>query len=349
MRKKLTYKDAGVDIAAADSLVESIKTIAKPTFRHEVLSGIGGFGSLFALNKDRYRDPVIVSSTDGVGTKLRIAFMMERYDTIGIDLVAMCVNDVIVQGAEPLFMLDYIATGKLDPVVLKEVISGIAAGCKQAGCALVGGETAEMPSFYPDGEFDMAGFAVGVVDKERIVDGTSIAVSDKIIGVASSGLHSNGYSLARRIIFDELGMNLDEFVSSLACTVGEELLKPTRIYVRTVLNLLRDFPIHGIAHITGGGLIDNIARILPRGCRADLTMGSWNRLPVFDFLQTSGGIEDREMMRTFNNGIGLVLIVAPEDEEEVLLRLQGLEETASLIGTVVSARRDSARVTFTHS
>ncbi len=349
MKKKLTYKDAGVDIEAADSFVESIKSIVKPTFRHEVLSGIGGFGSLFALNTDKYKDPVLVSSTDGIGTKLRVAFMMDKHDTIGIDLVAMCVNDIIVQGAEPLFMLDYIATGKLEPKVMEDVVRGIAAGCRESGCALVGGETAEMPSFYADGEYDAAGFVVGVADKDKIIDGTSIAVGDKLIGIASSGIHSNGLSLARKIIFEKLGMKLDEFVSNLGCTIGEEMLRPTRIYVKTVLNIMRDFAIHGIAHITGGGLIDNIARILPDGCRADVTMGTWEVLPIFDLMKTGGGIDDQEMLRTFNNGIGMVLVVSPGDEEEILLRLNGLQEKAYSIGAVVSAGKSSNKVTFTYS
>jgi phosphoribosylformylglycinamidine cyclo-ligase len=349
MRKKLTYKDAGVDIDRADMFVESLKSIVKPTFRHEVLSGIGGFGSLFALNTTKYHNPILVASTDGVGTKLRIAFMMEKHDTIGIDLVAMCVNDVIVQGAEPLFMLDYLATGKLDQKVHEDVVRGIAAGCAEAGCALVGGETAEMPSFYSDGEYDVAGFVVGVVDKEKVIDGTSISVGDSIIGIGSSGIHSNGLSLARKVVFETLGMKPDEFISSLGCTVGEELLRPTHIYVKTILNLIRDFSIHGIAHITGGGLIDNIARILPNGCRADITLGSWDVLPVFDFLKTGGGIDDQEMMRTFNNGIGMVLIVSPEEEEDILQRLHALHEKAYVIGSVVSTDRSKKRVSFTCS
>jgi phosphoribosylformylglycinamidine cyclo-ligase len=349
MRKKLTYKDAGVDIDRADRFVESLKSIVKPTFRHEVLSGIGGFGSLFALNTTKYHNPILVASTDGVGTKLRIAFMMGKHDTIGIDLVAMCVNDVIVQGAEPLFMLDYCATGKIDTQVLEDVVKGMAAGCAEAGCALVGGETAEMPSFYADGEYDIAGFVVGVVDKEKVIDGTSIAVGDTIIGIGSSGIHSNGLSLARKVVFETLGMRPDEFISSLGCTVGEELLRPTRIYVKTIMNLIRDFSIHGIAHITGGGLIDNIARILPHGCRADITLGSWEVLPVFDFLKTGGGIDDQEMMRTFNNGVGMVLIAPAAEEEEILLRLKALQEKAYVIGSVVSTDRTRKRVSFTCS
>ncbi len=349
MKKKMTYKDAGVDVDAAEAFVQSIKTMVKPTLRHEVISGIGGFGSMFALNTNKYKNPVLVSSTDGVGTKLRVAFMMEKHDTIGIDLVAMCVNDIIVQGAEPLFMLDYIATGKIEQSVLEDVIKGIVQGCQAAGCALVGGETAEMPSFYADGEYDVAGFVVGVVDKETIIDGTAISVGDRLVGIASSGIHSNGLSLARKIIFENLGMKIDEFVSNLGCPVGEELLRPTKIYVKSVLNLMRDFNLHGIAHITGGGLIDNITRILPAGCRASITMGSWENQPIFDLLKTGGGIDDQEMMRTFNNGIGMVLVVAAEDEEEILLRLHALGEKAYSIGSIVSAAKAANRVTFTYS
>ncbi|MEI6126637.1 MAG: phosphoribosylformylglycinamidine cyclo-ligase [Pseudomonadota bacterium] len=347
MEKKTTYKDAGVDITAADKFVQSLKTMVKPTFRREVLAGIGGFGSLFALNTQKYKEPVLVSSTDGVGTKLRIAFMMNKHDTVGIDLVAMCVNDIIVSGAEPLFMLDYIATGKVDNKVLLEVVSGIVAGCKESDCSLVGGETAEMPSFYKAGEYDLAGFVVGVVEKEKAIDGSLIKVGDKIIGIASSGIHSNGLSLARKIVFEKLKMKLDDFVEDFGCTIGEELLKPTRIYVKTIMNVLRDFKVNGIAHVTGGGLVDNITRILPRGCMANICRGCWTVPPIFTFLQEKGGIDEAEMLRTFNNGIGMVLMVKSADEEDILLRLKGLHQEAFTIGEIESKERRKKSVMFT--
>ena len=278
MDKKLTYKDAGVDIDAADKFVDSVKKIVKPTFRPEVISSIGGFGGMFALNKQKYDNPVLVSSTDGVGTKLKIVSMINKHDTIGIDLVAMCANDIIVQGAEPVFLLDYISIGKINHKILEELLKGIAEGCIEAGCSLIGGETAEMPSFYEDSEYDIAGFVVGVVDKEKVIDGSSITFGDKIIGIGSSGIHSNGFSLVRKVFFDSLKMKPDDYVNELGCTVGQELIKPTKIYVKTVLNIMRDFQINGIAHITGGGLMDNIVRILPKECRANINMGSWDIL-----------------------------------------------------------------------
>jgi len=348
MDKKITYKDAGVDIKAADKFVKSLKSLVKPSFRPEVLSGIGGFGALFALHKDKYANPVLVSSTDGVGTKLRIAFMMNRHDTIGIDLVAMCVNDVVVQGAEPLFMLDYISTGKIAHEILEDIVRGIVAGCKDSGCSLIGGETAEMPAFYNDGEYDLAGFVVGVVDKEKIIDGTSITVGNKIIGISSSGIHSNGLSLARKVFFDKLNMSCVDYVDELQCSVGEELLKPTRIYAKTVLNLLRDFSINGIAHITGGGLIDNISRILPTGCLAHINMDCWEPQPVFTYIKSAGNINDEEMLRTFNNGIGMVLVVRAEDVEEILLRLHALHEKAFVIGEIESKDRRRKQIRFTN-
>ncbi len=339
MDKKLTYKDAGVDIDAADKFVDSVKKIVKPTFRPEVMSSIGGFGGMFALNKQKYENPVLVSSTDGVGTKLRIAGMMNKHDTIGIDLVAMCANDIIVQGAEPVFLLDYISIGKINHEILENVLKGIADGCKQAGCSLIGGETAEMPSFYEDGEYDVAGFVVGVVDKEKIIDGSSITVGDKIIGIASSGVHSNGFSLVRKVFFDSLKMKTDDYVEEFGSTVGEELIKPTKIYVKTVLNLMRDFQINGISHITGGGLADNIVRVLPKGCRAKINLGSWDSLPIFEFLRNKGNVDEEDMLRTFNNGIGLVLIVPAGDADEIMLRLKGLKEKAFLIGEIESKGR----------
>ncbi len=348
MDKKITYKDAGVDINASNKFVKSLKSIIKPSMRPEVMSDIGGFGGFFALNKQKYKDPVLVASTDGVGTKLKIAFMMNRHDTIGIDLVAMCVNDIIVQGAEPLFMLDYISIGEFDENILSEVVKGIVQGCKQSGCSLIGGETAEMPSFYGGSEYDIAGFVVGAVEKDEVIDGSSITASDKIIGIASSGVHSNGLSLARKVIFDEMGLKHDDFVESLGCTAGEELLRPTKIYVKTILNLLRDFQIHGIAHITGGGLVDNISRILPKSCMANIQMGCWDIPPVFKCIQEGGGVDDEEMLRTFNNGIGMVLVVKAEDEEDIMLRLEALKEKAFVIGKIESKdRRKKKDIKFT--
>jgi phosphoribosylformylglycinamidine cyclo-ligase len=349
MEKNITYKDAGVDIDAADEFIDSVKRIVKPTFRPEVLTGIGGFGSQFAINMLKYKEPVLVASTDGVGTKLRLAFMMNRHDTIGIDLVAMCVNDIIVQGAEPLFMLDYVATGKIDKAALVDVVRGIAQGCLESGCSLVGGETAEMPSFYAGGEYDIAGFVVGVVEREKIIDGSLISVGDTVIGIASSGVHSNGLSLARKVAFDIKGLEPHDHIEELGCSIGDELLRPTRIYVKTVLNLMRDFEIHGIAHITGGGLLDNVARILPKGCSANIKMGSWKVQPIFELLQQWGGIEMPEMFRTFNCGIGMVLVVSAADAEDILVRLQGLNEEAFVVGTVESKPSRSKSVTITSS
>ncbi len=336
MDKKITYKNAGVDINKADKFVNSLKQLVKPTFRPEVMSGIGGFGSLFGINVDKHKDPVLVASTDGVGTKLRVAFMVNKHNTIGIDLVAMCVNDIIVQGAEPLFMLDYISMGNLDEHILAEIITGIVSGCKEAGCALIGGETAEMPTFYKTGEYDIAGFVVGVVEKDQIIDGSSITVGDKIVGIASSGIHSNGLSLARKVMFEKLEMKPDDYHEDLGCTVGEELLKPTKIYAKTVLNLLRDFCIHGIAHITGGGLIDNISRILPKECLAHIHVGCWEVPPVFDLIRNKVTIDNEEMFRTFNNGIGMVLVVPRAEEEDIMLRLKALGEKAFVIGEIES-------------
>ncbi len=331
---KVTYKDAGVDIDSGNTFVKMIKPLVKATYRPEVIADLGGFGGLFSLNITKYRQPVLVSGTDGVGTKLKLAFMADRHDTVGIDLVAMCVNDIIVQGAEPLFFLDYLATGRLDPEKASQIVKGIANGCSQAGCSLIGGETAEMPGFYPDGEYDLAGFAVGVVDRDNVIDGSSITVGNKLIGIASSGLHSNGYSLARKVFFDMMGMKIDGVLPGLGTTLGEALLAPTRIYVKTILNLLRDFRINGIAHITGGGLLENVPRILPHGCKAVIQRNSWVVPPLFLILQQGGSIEDMEMFRTFNCGIGMVLSVPENDADEVLLRLSGLNEQAFIIGEI---------------
>lgn len=329
-----TYKEAGVDIAAGNSFVQMIKPLVKSTFRPEVMTELGGFGGLFSLNASKYKNPVLVSGTDGVGTKLKLAFLADSHDSVGIDLVAMCVNDIVVQGAEPLFFLDYLATGRLEPEKAAQVVAGIAEGCRQAGCALIGGETAEMPGFYSDGEYDIAGFTVGVVEKDQIIDGSSITVGNKLIGIGSSGLHSNGYSLARRIIFDLMGLTITSPLPGATRTVAEELLTPTRIYVRSVLNLLKDFKINGIAHITGGGLLENVPRILPKGSAAHFKLGTWQMPAIFPLLQKGGNVEQAEMYRTFNMGVGMVLAVDKGDVDDILSRLHGLGEQAWLIGEV---------------
>lgn len=338
---RITYKDAGVDIEAGNSFVNMIKPLVKSTFRPEVMAEIGGFGGLFSLNASKYKNPVLVSGTDGVGTKLKIAFMADRHDSVGIDLVAMCVNDIIVQGAEPLFFLDYLATGRLLPEKAAQIVKGIAEGCRQAGCALIGGETAEMPGFYTDGEYDVAGFAVGVVDRENIIDGSGIAVGNRLIGIASSGLHSNGYSLARKLVFERLGLSIDAPFPGTDRTVAEELLIPTRIYVRSVMNLLRDFKINGIAHITGGGLLENVPRILPRGCQATIQLDTWQRPDLFNVLQEAGNVERNEMYRAFNMGIGMVLSVAENDAEDIIDRLKGLGDQAWIIGEITACPEGS--------
>jgi phosphoribosylformylglycinamidine cyclo-ligase len=330
-RISLTYRDAGVDIDAGDDLVETIKPIAAATNRPGVLAGVGGFGALFQVPTDRYREPVLVSSTDGVGTKLKLAIELNKHDTIGIDLVAMCVNDVIVQGAEPLFFLDYFATGKLDNETAKAVIRGIGEGCRQAGCALVGGETAEMPGMYSQGDYDLAGFTVGVVEKSKIIDGLSVKMNDVLIGIASSGLHSNGYSLVRKVIEVNKAALSQPFDGR---QLGDVLLTPTRIYVKSLLALLRLVPVHAAAHITGGGLPGNVPRVLPKGVRAVIDGRAWKRHAIFDWLQENGGIEDFEMYRTFNCGIGMVLAVDAQDAEKTIDILQATGETASIIGRI---------------
>ena len=335
----LTYKDSGVDVDAGNEFVKKIKPFVKNTFRPEVLTDLGGFGGLFNLNKDKYKEPVLVSGTDGVGTKLKIAFLMNKHDTVGIDLVAMCANDIIVSGAEPLFFLDYLASGKLDVEKSKDIVKGIADGCSQAGCALLGGETAEMPDFYKEGEYDMAGFVVGVVDKEKIIDGKNIKAGDAILGISSSGLHSNGFSLVRKIIFDKLKLNMEDKVEELGCAVGDEILKPTKIYVKTVLEILKSFEIKGISHITGGGFTENIPRVLPDGVSAKITRGNWDVPQIFKFLKREGNVEKEEMFKTFNMGIGLVLIVNDSDKEEVLKKIESLGDKAFLIGEVIDGEK----------
>lgn len=332
--KVATYKDAGVDIDAGNRFVQMIKPLVKATSRPEVLADIGGFGGLFSLNAGKYKKPTLVASTDGVGTKLKVAFLADKHDTVGIDLVAMCVNDIVVQGAEPLFFLDYMATGKLCPEKAAEIVKGISEGCVQAGCALIGGETAEMPGMYADGEYDLAGFTVGVVDDSKIIDGSMITVGDRLIGIASNGIHANGFSLVRRVLFDQMQLSLDTVVAELGRPLGEELLTPTRIYVKTVLNLLRDFQIKGVAHITGGGITENVPRILPRHCKAIVEKDSWEKPAIFEFLRAGGNIPEAEMFRTFNYGIGMVLVVPEKEADDVLVRLSGLKEQAYLIGQI---------------
>ena len=340
------YAESGVDITAGTRLVELIKPIVSKTFKSGVITDIGGFAGIFSLNVEDVKNPVLVSSTDGVGTKLKIAFMLDKHDTVGIDLVAMCINDIIVQGATPLFMLDYIAIGKLDPPKVAEVIKGIAAGCKEANCSLIGGETAEMPGFYGDGEYDVAGFVVGLAAADDLFDGSEIAVGHQVIGVGSSGLHSNGYSLVRKIFFDQLKMSVDDWVDEFGRTLGEELMEPTRIYSRTIRNMRRDFRIYGVSHISGGGLIENLPRILPQQCKVIINPRSWTPPPIFPYLQKVGKLSSREMMRTFNNGLGLVMIVSEEDTDEVLLRLKAMGETAYHIGSVEAREEKEDPIQF---
>jgi phosphoribosylformylglycinamidine cyclo-ligase len=336
MTGKMNYRKAGVDIKAGDEAVERIKGLARSTFRPEVLQDLGGFGGLFAPDLKGISDPVLVAGSDGVGTKLRIAFAANRHDTIGIDCVAMCVNDLLVQGAEPLFFLDYLAVGKLEPAQVEEIIKGVAEGCRQAGCALLGGETAEMPGFYPRGEYDLAGFAVGMVDRPKIVDGSAIREGDQIIGLASSGLHSNGYSLARRVLLEDANLELTDFMNALDLPLAEELLKPTTIYVRTVLELLRKVRINGMAHITGGGLVGNIPRILPKNLSVEIKSESWPLPPIFKLIADLGAVDRGEMYRVFNMGIGYVLVIPEEDRDQAVNHFAGSGQQAFLIGKVIS-------------
>jgi len=334
----LSYRDAGVDIDAGDALVERIKPYAKRTLRPEVLGGIGGFGALFEISK-KYREPVLVSGTDGVGTKLKLAFRLARHDTVGIDLVAMSVNDILVSGAEPLFFLDYFACGKLDVAVAADVIKGIALGCEQAGCALIGGETAEMPSMYPEGEYDLAGFAVGAVEKSEIIDGSSIAPGDVVLGLASSGAHSNGYSLVRKIL-DRAKPDLDaEFDGR---SLADALIAPTRIYVKPMLALMKRVKVKGIAHITGGGIVENVPRVLPDPVRAVIEKKSWPRPKLFDWLQREGKVAEDEMHRVFNCGIGMVVVVAAQDADAAIAWLRESGEAVYRIGRIEPAVRDGA-------
>jgi phosphoribosylformylglycinamidine cyclo-ligase len=337
MTDPLTYKDAGVDIDAGNSLVERIKPLVAKTSRKEVLAGLGGFGGLFAIPPDRYQEPVLVSGTDGVGTKLKLAQMLRRHDTIGIDLVAMCVNDVLVQGAEPLFFLDYFACGRLDVDIATSVVAGIANGCRQAGAALIGGETAEMPDMYPDGEYDLAGFCVGAVDRRNLIDGSATAAGDAIVGISSSGPHSNGYSLIRRVL------EIDDAAVIGGKPVKELLLEPTKIYVKPVLALMNEVPVKGIAHITGGGISDNLCRAFADNLNALVDTDSWQPGPVFDWLAVTGRIATDEMRRTFNCGVGMALIVERSDADAAIEILEGFGESAWLMGEIATG---SGKVLF---
>jgi phosphoribosylformylglycinamidine cyclo-ligase len=335
--KSSKYSEAGVDIDKGNELVSRIKKIVEPTFGRGVLTDIGGFSGLYAIGADQFNDPVLVSSTDGVGTKLNIAKQCNKHDTIGIDLVAMCVNDIAVGGAKPLFFLDYLAVGKLELDTASDIIKGIAKGCTIAKCSLIGGETAEMPGLYAEGDYDLAGFVVGIAERDKIIDGSEIKVGDQIVGLASSGLHSNGYSLVRKVCFAELELSVDQHIDEFGCTLGEELLKPTRIYSESLLNLTKNFKISGLVHITGGGFTDNIPRILPQGSRAIIHYDSWKVHPIFDFLKTKGKISPQEMCRTFNMGIGMVVIVDEDILDDVMQQLIALGETPYHIGEI-SAR-----------
>lgn len=331
--QSLNYKSAGVDIEAGNALVERIKPIAARTRIPGVMAGLGGFGSMFELPLDRYQQPVLVSGTDGVGTKLKLAIDLNIHDTVGIDLVAMCVNDIIVQGAEPLFFLDYFATGKLDVDTAAAVIEGIGKGCELAGAALVGGETAEMPGMYADGEYDLAGFCVGIVEKSKVLDGSKVKVGDKLIGIASSGPHSNGYSLIRKIISHSQANLSDPFNGK---TLGETLLAPTNIYVKSLLALLDKIPVHALAHITGGGLTENLPRVLPENVDAHINLAAWEFPDIFKWLQNQGNVSTPDMLTTFNCGVGMIVCVAPEDEQATLATLAGLGETVFSLGELVA-------------
>ena len=336
----IDYRASGVDIDAGNETVRRIKSLAKSTFTPGVLSDIGSFGGLFALDRGRHKEPVLVASTDGVGTKLKVAFMTGRHDTVGADLVNHCVNDILVQGAEPLFFLDYLATGRLSPDVAEQVITGVARGCRENGCALLGGETAEMPGFYADGEYDIAGTIVGVVEKSKVIDGRSIVPGDALIGLPSAGLHTNGYSLARSVMFDLCGFTVDAVVPELGVTAGEALLAPHRSYLAAMRPLLDAGLVRGMAHITGGGITENLPRTLPAGCAAEVDRRSWTVPPIFTLLQTRGGIAEDEMLRAFNMGVGLVACVDASASDRVLELLARAGEKPIRLGRVVAGERD---------
>lgn len=332
----MDYKSAGVDVEAGYKAVELMKGHVKSTFRPEVLADIGGFGGLFSIAKAKdMQEPVLVSGTDGVGTKLKIAFLMDKHDTIGIDAVAMCVNDVVCSGAEPLFFLDYIACGKNEPEKIAEIVSGVAEGCRQSGCSLIGGETAEMPGFYPVDEYDLAGFTVGIMDKAKAIDGSKIDDGDVLIGIASSGIHSNGYSLVRKV-FEPTKENLNKYYDELGCTLGEALLTPTKIYVKPVLDLINKVDVKGISHVTGGGFIENIPRMMPKGKKINITEGTWEILPIFGLLEKMGNVERMSMYNTFNMGIGMVIAVSADEAEKAVSILAENGEKAYIIGNVTN-------------
>jgi phosphoribosylformylglycinamidine cyclo-ligase len=341
------YKTSGVDIDAGNDAVRRIRSLARSTFTAGVLSDIGSFGGLFRMEPGKYREPVLVASADGVGTKLRVAFLARRHDTIGVDLVNHCVNDILVQGAEPLFFLDYLATGRLAPVVAESVVSGMTRACRENDCALLGGETAEMPGFYKDGEYDVAGFIVGAVDRTRLINGRTIAVGDILVGVPSSGLHTNGYSLARRVVFDTLQLTVDSYVPELGQTVGDALLEPHRSYLPVIRPLLEATRIKGMAHITGGGITDNLPRILPHGTAAVIDASSWTTPPIFSWLRQAGDVPIDDMMRTFNMGIGLIVVVARDQAEPLISELAARGgRDARVIGEVVPG--EPPAVTYTN-
>ena len=333
--EKLTYKDAGVDTHEGPRAVSLMKEHVKGTFNDSVLTGLGSFGSLVALDVKDMSEPVLVSGTDGVGTKLKIAFLMDNHDTVGIDCVAMCVNDVLCQGAKPLFFLDYIATGNVKAEKIADIVKGIAEGCKQGRSALVGGETAEMPDFYSEGEYDMAGFSVGIVDKSRIITGAKVAVGQKVVGIPSSGIHSNGYSLVRKVFFDKMNMSVNDYVEELGETLGEALLRPTRIYADACEAVLPNFDVKGIVHITGGGFYENIPRILPEGTAVSINVGTWDVPPIFPYMKKCGNIDREEMFSTYNMGVGMMMVVDAEDADAVVEALKGAGENASVIGEIV--------------
>ncbi|MDD7409012.1 MAG: phosphoribosylformylglycinamidine cyclo-ligase [Anaerovoracaceae bacterium] len=338
----LTYKDAGVDTKEGGRAVELMKEHVKRTFTDNVLTGLGSFGSLYSPDLKGIEDPVLVAGTDGVGTKLKIAFMLDKHDTVGRDCVAMCVNDIVCQGASPMFFLDYIATGRVKAEKIADIVKGIADGCILGDCSLVGGETAEMPSFYGDNEYDMAGFAVGLVDKKKIIDGSKVSEGDVIIGLPSSGIHSNGYSLVRKIFFDKENMDVHDYVDELGRTLGEALLEPTRIYVKPAKAVFSKYDVHGVVHITGGGFYENIPRIIPDGLCAEIVKGTWEILPVFDYIQEKGGIETKEMFSTFNMGIGMMFVVDQNDVPGVMSVLAESGEFPSVIGKIVKSDKGQA-------
>ncbi len=322
MKDTITYKDAGVDIYEGEKAVKLMKQHVEKTFNKNVLTGLGGFGGLFKLDLSDIKEPVLVSGTDGVGTKLKIAFMMDKHDTVGQDCVAMCINDILCQGAKPLFFLDYIATGKLKAEKAADIVKGISEGCIQSECALIGGETAEMPDFYPEGEYDLAGFAVGIADRRKIIDGSEIREGNLLIGIPSTGLHSNGYSLVRKILFEKMNLNVEDYIEELGSTLGEALLRPTRIYAKECLDMFEDFNIKGIVHITGGGFYENIPRILPEGLGVEIELGSWEVTDIFKYIQKCGNISRDEMYSTFNMGLGFIMVIDALDANKFLNRFK---------------------------